>query len=225
MQMSNTPMSSGGGTSVFQDMLSAVTKPNEQTFAAMAASPNAKATTAYIWVAIASLIEFFLGIVVSPGLRNGMGRGIMGAVIGVVCGSPILAILATALFAAGVAIIRWLAGAFGGKATNDQLAYALAMINAPIAVVSGVFRLFYLIPYIQYCFGLLALLLFIYGLVLSIMAVKGVAQVSWGGAAGAVLIPFAVVLCVAAACAALAFFTFAASLSNIIRSANPGSTP
>ena len=51
MPVSNAPMpSSGGSKSFFQVWIDALTKPNENTFAEIASSPNAKATTAYIWV-------------------------------------------------------------------------------------------------------------------------------------------------------------------------------
>ena len=51
-QMSNAPMMPGAPTSFVQMWINALTKPSEHTYAEIAASPNAKATTAFLWVVI-----------------------------------------------------------------------------------------------------------------------------------------------------------------------------
>ena len=58
----NAPLSPvpGAPTPVFQVWMNALTKPSEQTFAEMAASPQAKATTGLLWVFLGSLANFFL---------------------------------------------------------------------------------------------------------------------------------------------------------------------
>ena len=50
--------------SVFQIWTRALTKPSEHTYAALASSPRAKATTAYLWMFVASLIQFLLSSLV-----------------------------------------------------------------------------------------------------------------------------------------------------------------
>src|SRR5207249_3519555 len=47
--------------SVWRD---AVTKPNDQTFATLAASPNAKFTTALLWIFLGALVNAFLASLV-----------------------------------------------------------------------------------------------------------------------------------------------------------------
>jgi hypothetical protein len=188
----------------YQVWIKALTKPNEQTFAEMAASPNAKMTTALLWVFIGSLASFFLSSLVQnaamKSLLNQYGMGgqygdTMGStLIQAVCGAPIVAIISTIFFAIGIYIFQWIARMFGGKGTPDQLAYAMAAISAPFSIISGVFGLLGAIPYIGLCFSLIVLLMVIYILVLEVMAIKGVNQISWGAAIGTLFIPTLVVL-------------------------------
>lgn len=203
---SNAPMSSGGGSKPFyQVWIDALTKPNEQTFVEIASSPNAKATTAYLWVFIGYLVEFFLSALVRGatlgsyrsllqqyGLGNGGGLGgggIVTTLILAICGGPILAVIATVFFAVWTAIIQWVAKMFHGNGTNDQLAYAFAAIVTPFAIVSGVLTLFAAIPFVGLCFNAILAIAGIYVVVLNIMAVKGVNQFGWGEAIGSVFIP------------------------------------
>jgi Yip1 domain len=210
MPVSNAPMpSSGGSKSFFQVWIDALTKPNEQTFAEIGSSPNAKAMTAYIWVFVGYLVEFFLSALVRGatmgryssllrqyglGGAGGLGGGgIVATLIGAVCGGPILAVIATVFFAIWTAIIQWVAKMFHGQGTNDQMAYAFAAILAPFAVISGVVTLLAAIPYVGYCFSALLLLAGIYVFVLNVMAVKGVNRFGWGEAVGSVIIPGVVI--------------------------------
>jgi hypothetical protein len=188
----------------YQVWIKALTKPNEQTFAEIAASPNAKMTTALLWVFIGSLASFFLSSLVQnaamKSLLNQYGMGgqygdTMGStLIQAVCGAPIVAIISTIFFAIGIYIFQWIARMFGGKGTSDQLAYAMAAISAPFSIISSVFGLLGAIPYIGLCFSLIVLLMVIYILVLEVMAIKGVNQISWGAAIGTLFIPTLVVL-------------------------------
>ena len=144
MPVSNAPTpSSGGSKSFFQVWIDALTKPNENTFAEMASSPNAKAMTAYIWVFVTSLIELFFSFLVNGALvrrafdQGGFGGSLPGggvgiALIGAVCGGPIFAVVITIFFAIGTALVQWIAKMFGGKGTNDQLTYTFGAIAAPV---------------------------------------------------------------------------------------------
>jgi len=206
MPVSNAPMPSSGGSKPFyQVWIDALTKPNENTFAEIASSPNAKAMTAYIWVFVGYLVEFFLSALVSGtrmasyrslfqqyGLGNagGLGRGgIVATLILAICGGPILAVIATVFFAIWTAIIQWVAKMFHGQGTNEQLAYAFAAIVAPFAIVSGVLSLLAAIPYVGFCFNAILAIAGIYAVVLNVMAVKGVNRFGWGEALGSVFIP------------------------------------
>src|SRR5512144_3054098 len=87
--------------SVWRD---AVTKPNEQTFANIAQSPNAKLTTALLWVFLGALVSSFLtALVPNVYLRqmmqnynfdmNQFGGGVGAFLIRVICGAPITAVI------------------------------------------------------------------------------------------------------------------------------------
>lgn len=188
----------------YQTWIKAVTKPNEQTYAEIGNSPNAKLTTACLWVFIGSLVSFFLSsLVQSASMRSlmqqvGMGGQYGGSfgstLISAVCGAPIVAVIATIFFAIFIYIFQWIAKMFGGKGTPDQLAYAMAAISAPVSIVSGFLGLLGAIPYIGLCFGLLSIILVIYVLVLEVMAIKGVNQIGWGAAIGTLFIPTLVLI-------------------------------
>lgn len=225
-EMSNMPIPESRPETVFQTWGKALTKPNEQTFAEIASSPNAKAATAYIWMFVAALIQLFLTSLVQSrmmgtymqqlGLDTGnLGdQGIMTVVIGAICGAPIGAALSTLFFAFSVFIVQWLAKMFGGRGTSDQLAYAMAAISAPYAIVAGIFTLLAAIPYVGLCFSAILSIAAIYVLVLNVMAVKGVNQISWGAAIGSLLIPGLVIGLLCACLVGVSFATLIPMLQN-----------
>ena len=104
-EQSNAPMSAepAGIAGWFSVWMTAVTKPNEQTFVDMANSVNAKATTAYIWVFIGSMVSFFLAsLVQGAAMRQVMqqydlagqsGGDISTTLITAICGAPIVAVI------------------------------------------------------------------------------------------------------------------------------------
>jgi Yip1 domain len=205
MPVSNAPTPSSGGSKPFyQVWIDALTKPNENTFAEIASSPNAKAMTAYIWVFVTSLIELFFSFLINGAVlrrtleQQGLGGNLPGggigiALIGAICGGPIGAVVIVIFFAIGTALIQWIAKMFRGKGTNDQLTYSFGAITAPFYLISTVFVLLGAIPYVGFCFRIVLGLAGLYVLVLEIMAVKGVNQFGWGEAVGSVLIPGVVV--------------------------------
>ena len=231
----NAPMSSmpsgGGPTPFYQVWINALTKPNEQTFADMANSGNAKATTAYLWVFAAALVEFFFislvqGAMIRRLLESSSSnlpiRGIGLTLITAICGAPIVAVMSVVFFAVGAAIVQWIARMFGGRATFDQMAYAFGAIVAPFLLVSTVFNLFGAIPFVGLCFRIVLGVAGLYVAVLEIMAVKGVNQLGWGQAAGAVLIPGLAVFLVCCCLGAVAGIAGGAALRNIIQQIRPG---
>ncbi len=228
---SPVPATSEGATSVFQTWVDALTKPSEQTFAKIAASPQARASTAYLWVFIGVLVQLFVVSLVQGGvIRNALRQqglaenlpvgGLGMTLITALCGAPILAVISVILFAIWVALVQWLARMFGGRGTFDQLAYAFGAIAAPFSLISAVLALLGAIPFIGYCFGLLSILAWLYVLVLEIMAARGVHQFGWGPAAGSVLIPplgIAILCC----CALLVAGTvMGAAIGNIFSTLN-----
>ena len=200
------PPTSGGPSSFFQIWMNALTKPNEQTFADMANSGNANATTALLWVFISSLAYFFFASLVQGiamrrlleqfGGGGGFGGGGFGSrLIGVICGAPILAVIFTLIFAVGVAIYQWVAKMFGGRGAFNQMIYAASAITAPIMLINIVFALLGAIPLVGLCFGIVSFLVSLYALVLHITAIKGVNQFGWGPAIGSAFLPGIVLGC------------------------------
>lgn len=198
-QMSNEPIMPGNPKSFFQVWMDALTKPSELTFTEIANSPNAKAMTAYLWIFVGYLIQFFLSSLVrNPALSRILqqyggggqpGSGFVGTLIIAICGAPIFAVIATLFFAIGTAIIQWIAKMFGGQGNGGQLAYAFAAILAPFSIGAGLISLLSAIPFVGWCFSVIVGVAGLYILVLEIMAVKGVNQFGWGAAIGSLFLP------------------------------------
>jgi hypothetical protein len=232
-EIPNTPAPEPRSDSVFNIWGRALTKPNELTYAELASSPRAKATTAFLWMFVAALIQFFLSALVQRQMMNNfqrygldMGqfgnRGGIGAIlVGLFCIAPIMAALSTLMFAVVTAVMQWIARMFGGTGTYDQLAYALAAIAAPLTILSGILSLFGAIPFAGLCFIPISFLVGIYVLVLQLMAIKGVNHFGWGGALGAYFIPVLVLVLI---CSCLTGISVAA-LIPIIRQTVPNLRP
>jgi len=206
----NPPMLPGRSPSILQTWMTALTKPNEQTFAQLAASPEAKTSTALLWVFIASLIQSLVTFLLQgrimaqmmqgTGLENQAGPGL----VGILCGAPIAAVISVVFFSAFTGIVQWVAGLFGGKGSFEKLVYVFAAITVPFTLISAVLTLLSVVPYVGFCFGIISLLALLYVLVLQVMAVKGVNQFDWLPAAGSLLLPFiAFICCISAGLAGL----------------------
>src|SRR6266496_2354854 len=204
----NAPMlpPPSGVSEWFSVWRNALTKPNEQTFANIAQSPRAKATTALLWIFLGSLVQFFFASLVQGRIirqimqnsdlgANGFPTTMGGGLITAICGAPIGAIIGVVVFAIVVGVVQLIARMFGGRGTFDQLAYAIAAIVAPFYLVSGVLTLLSAIPFAGFCFGIIGFLAGIYVLVLEVMAVKGVNQFGWGQALASLLLPVIAVAC------------------------------
>lgn len=189
--------------SVWRD---ALTKPSDLTYSRIASSPNAKATTALLWIFLGSLVNFLLASLVQGRIMNqmlqnsdlginGLPQGASGGLITAICGAPIGALISVVMFAIVVGVVQLIAKMFGGRGTFDQLAYAIAAIVAPFYLVSSALTLLSAIPAVGFCFGLLGLLAGLYVLVLEVMAVKGVNQFGWGQAIASLLLPILAIAC------------------------------
>ena len=209
----NTPMppetEPAGFASWLSTWMDAVTKPNEQTYARIASSPNAKTTTAFLWVFIGSLINIFIVSLMQSavmgrmmqdyGIEGFSGRGAGFTLLYAICGAPVGAIISVLFFAAFTGVVQWVAKMFGGTGTFEQLAYVFAAITVPFTLASSVLTLLGAIPYVGFCFGVLGALAGIYVIVLELMAVKSVNQFGWGQAAGSLFLPGLVIFCCIAA--------------------------
>jgi len=205
-EMSNEPMvPDSGPTPFYQTWITALTKPNEQTYAALVKSPDANANKAYLWLFLTALLNFiFAALVQGAIMRNTLqqfgegadflSNGFGSSIIAVICGAPIGAVIYVLFFAITTAIVQWIAKMFNGQGSYNQLVYAFGAILAPYMLVSCVLTLLSAIPYVGFCFSAIAGIAGIYILVLEIMAVKGVNQFSWGAAVGALLIPVFVIV-------------------------------
>ena len=211
--------------SVWRD---AITRPSDQTFARIAQSPNAKLTTAFLWIFLSSLVSSLLAlpargvwmsqIMQNAGLEGQLPNVADSGVMAVICGIPISAVVAVVVFAIVVGIVQLLARMFGGRGTYDQLAYALAAILTPYYLLTGVLGLLSAIPFVVYCAGLLGFGLLLYVVVLEVMAVKGVNQFEWWQAIVSLLLPvFGVICCISLAVAGL-FSVLAPQLNEIFNS-------
>jgi hypothetical protein len=225
-----------GSSSFIETWINALTKPREETYAAIAASPRAKASTAYLWVFVSSIAGSLAALVVQGAtIRNrlaeaGVGADRFGGGFGAVaftllCGTPIAAVVGTAFFAIWVALVQWIAKMFGGKGTNDQLAYALAAIAAPYQIISAVLFLLSAIPFVGLCFRIVVALAGIYVLVLNLMAVKSTNQFGWGPAAGAVFIPGLALMLVCCCVLAVVFSVMGVAIGNVFSTINQSLTP
>lgn len=196
----------------------ALTRPSDQTFAMIARSPHAKATTALLWVFLGSLVNFFLaslvqGPIISQMMQNtDLGAqgfpSAAGGIMTAICGAPIAAIIQVVLFAIVIGVVQLLARMFGGLGTFDQLSYAIAAIVTPFYLISGLLSLLSAIPYAGLCFAGVGFLAALYVLVLEVMAVKGVNQFGWGQAIASMLLPVVAIAC----CLSLAFIGLAQML-------------
>jgi len=209
----NAPMSPepAGVAGWFSTWMTAVTKPNEQTFATMAQHPDAMSVNrAFLWIFLAGTISALINGVFqsileltgfgsqTPGLADlfgGAERGIAFTLGVTICVSPIAGALAVLFFAIGVGIVQWVATMFKGTGTFSQLAYTMAAISVPVSLVSSVLTPFSSIPIVNICTGLVSLVVGIYAIVLELMAIKGVNKFGWGEAAGSLFLPGLVLVC------------------------------
>ena len=214
---SNEPITTGPSNSAgiagwFSTWMTAVTKPNEQTYEMLAARPEAMSNnTAFTWVFVAGtasalisgILRSILELAGVPSTSPSFGELFGGSStqggalsLGIaICVSPIAGALATLFFAIGVGIVQWVARMFKGTGTFSQLAYTLAAVSVPFSLVSSILTPFSGVQYLNICTGLLSLGLGLYALVLQVMAVKAVNKFGWGEAAGSVLLPGVVLCC------------------------------
>jgi len=220
----------------YQVWITALTKPNEQTFRDIAAQPNAKPVTAYLWVFLSYLITFLIVVVAQAAIgfpsmagqfsEYGMGdfpiADIGGLLIGAVCIAPFMAGIVVLFFMIGAAIIQWIAGLFGGTGSYDKLVYPFGAIYAPFMLISAIMGILGLIPYIGMCFGIFSLGIWVYQIVLQVLAVKAVNDLDTGKAIGAVLIPGLVIFIFICCCLIIGLAAAGPAIGDVFSEINQG---
>lgn len=203
-EIKNEPgMPAASPVSFYKIWIDALTKPNEGTYASLAAAPGANANKAFLWVFLAALINSLFAVLVQgQWMRNmteafggdlgSISGGIGASIITAICGAPLGAAVFVLFFAISVGIYQWIAGLFGGQGNFGQLAYVLGAITAPYILINSLLTLLAVIPFVGFCFTALAGIFGLYILVLVVMAVKGVNRFGWGPAIGSVFLPLLV---------------------------------
>lgn len=184
----------------------ALALPTEKTFQDILRDPQARPARGFAWVFITSLISSVVGVIVmsfrlptllesliaaAPGLGLGDARDVMGGVlIGMLVSSPIMAGLAVLGVVIMAALYQFVAKFMIGEGTFGEMAYALCAFGAPFYLISPLFSV--PIPLINF----IGFLLSLYGLYLTLVAIKAVNRLTWGPTcATAAAIPILVVLC------------------------------
>jgi hypothetical protein len=169
------------GLAWYQTWLKALA-PSVQAYEVIAADPDASVGKACLWVFLSSgiMMPFFAW---SVGLRGGgapgesMIAGVDRATVVCVCSvsiaSGVVGVLGLLLMSG---LSHGIASALlGGTGTFVKLTYAFAAYVAPLTIIGAVISV---IPFVNYLNFLVA----IYGIVLSMMAVKAVHRLDWGRA-------------------------------------------
>jgi hypothetical protein len=224
--------------SLVDTWIAAITKPNEGTFAQIAAQPGATAGKAFLWVFLASILTSFASLIAQavrgvgqmdmfreflpPELARELPVGAAPSIgFGtVICGAPVGAIFAVLFFAIAVALIQWVAKLFGGTGSFDKLAYAFSAITVPYSVIAAILTLVGIIPIIGILTGLISFGLAIYVLVLEVLAVKAVNRLDTGRAVGSVLLPILVIFLVVCCCALLVGLAMGSAVGGVFDSIN-----
>jgi hypothetical protein len=199
---SNLPVMPGPPEPFYRTWMNVLTRPTEQTFAEMAVSPDAAPGKAYLWVFLAGMISAFISAVVQ-GVFLADQETTLAAnfLIAMFCCIPVLGGLSVLGLMINAGLVQLAAGMFKGVGTYDQLAYVFGAISVPVTLIGSVLSVFYAVPFLAFCLWPLSLLLFLYFLVLEVIAVKGVNRFGWGEAVGSVLVlPLALIFC---ACASI----------------------
>ena len=238
MNMPMTPAPEPAGiTGWFSTWKDAVTKPNEQTYAMLAEHPDAMSNKrAFTWIFLAGTVSALITGVLQavlqlagltpqvPGfseLVGGVPQGSAASLGIAICASPIAGAFVVLFFAIFVGIIQWVAKMFGGTGNFSQLAYTMAAISVPFFLVSSVISPFSPINGVGFCVGGISLLLWLYTVILQVMAVKAVNKFGFWQALGSYLVPLLLSLCLIACLAIGVFLLVGGSFGDIFNEIIP----
>ena len=121
-----------------------------------------------------------------------------------------------------MAIIQWIAKLFGGTGTYEKLLYAFAAITVPFTIVSSLFVLLSVIPFVGICIGVISFGVSIYVIVLEVMALKAVNRFGWGQAAGSLFLPGCVVFIICACVVIGGLAVMGPVIGNVFKNVNQG---
>ena len=240
--LSASPADSAGFAGWISTWMTAVTKPNEQTYAMLAEHPDAMSNNrAFLWVFLAGTISALISGVLQAILElagfpspytsfgelfgGGSAQGGMLSLGIAICISPIAGAIATLFFAIGVGIVQWLAKMFKGTGTFSQLAYTMAAVFVPFTLVSSVLTPFSAIQVLSLCLLPINILLLLYVTVLNVMAVKVVNKIGLVEAAGSVLLPWLVLVCCVVVVAIAGMAALGSRVNDTFNSINQTLTP
>ena len=178
----------------FSMWVKAVIQPSFATYQAISAHPNATAGQAYLWVAGATVAGYIIyailaiplqslsGMVMGASAASSVTTAISGSFGTILCGIPIGTVMSIGLFALGTFVTYKTAQASGGTSSHGALAYTFASYASPIIFV--ILAANALGP-----FGLcLSLPVSLYGMTLSIVAVRAVMGIGTGSAIAATVV-------------------------------------
>lgn len=221
------------GGSFLTTWVNALTKPREETYAALASSPKAKATTAYLWIFLCSFAPALVTVLVSggrlaqrladAGVDTGQfGGGLGSALVNILCVTPFAAVLGIVGFIISVGLMQWIARMFGGQGTFAQMAYTIGAIAAPSLLITAVLTLPAGVPFLGLCVGGLSALFSIYITVLDVMAIKAVQRFGWGAAIGTLIIPGLAIGLVVCCVVAVILSVTGVALGSVMSGINQG---
>jgi Yip1 domain len=193
------------------------TNPGVETFWSILKDRDHSATRGLIWIGVTSFVLGLISSIVSIPLLNRVssqvpsflssGETIISALCTIIL-APIFGIIG---FIIMTGIYHLVAKLFGGNGTWNDLVFCLAAVIAPASiistVVSAIYSIFSQVQALLFLFaifaGIIALALFIYNIVLYILAIRAAENVGTGGAIGTVLLPIGVILVLSICCSAL----------------------
>jgi hypothetical protein len=239
-EYSNEPMVPGRGPemSLIDTWIDAFTKPSEGTFARIAAQPGASVSKAFLWVFVASLLTTLVSLVAqSVGMGGQMeslrqllppeiasqlpvGAAPSMGIGAIVCGVPLGALFAVLGFAIATGLIQWVAKLFGGTGTYDKLAYTFSAITVPYSIAAAVLALLGMIPLVGILTGLISFALWIYLIILEVLAVKAVNRLDTGKSVGAVLLPVVTIILLVCCCVVGVLALMGPVIGNVFDSIN-----
>jgi hypothetical protein len=199
--------------------INALTRPSVATFEGFVQDPNATDRRAYTWVFVSSLTSFAIPVVLSTLLVAVLGTDMQGGLwwakywsmlMASIC-APFGAAFTLIVFVIIAGITQLIAGALGGTGTYSKLVYAFAAYMAPLTLIQltlihSVLSPMPLITYLPYplrsiCLPRVLLVvtptLWIYGIVLNVIAVKAVHKFGWGKAIASSLVFVGILVLVA----------------------------
>ena len=199
----------------YQVWISVLLRPNDRTFQMILNDPAAKPGRGYVWVFTTTLLTYLLTAIIMglsgqnyfsqlAGRLGGQAQSFdMGQLTGymliaMIIFAPIAAVFAVLGVMLSAAIFQFIAKFMIGQGTFGEMAYALAAVSAPMALIS---LLVSAVPVVNLVLGLP---LSLYGLYLMLAAIKAVNRFEWGNAcATVVVVPILMMVCLCLFTAAL----------------------